>query len=346
MRSKRLRLWGVLLGSSLLIAELSLRLVGFGNPLLFVMDPDIGYYPAASQTIRRFGARTVINSYSMRSDALKVNKDKNMLRILTLGDSVVFGTTFVDQSDIFTSLLNRELTQTFHRPVEVFNISAGGWAPANEAAYIQRNGIFESDVVLLVVNSGDLPQPFSASPVGDPSFPISKPPCALCELWSRYLAPKLEGLSTKDPGSTGATLVSSRKEMSQVFIDIERAHSVAQRAGASFVIVFSPGLGSKWDTPEHRETENALDAWTHSKCIPLINMRAVYSTKSPDSVVLDGIHLTVLGHRLFAEHIKQQLPQWLARSKAPCGSKTSAPAPPPERVAAFESEVHPMCAAG
>ena len=75
------------IGAVLIILEVGLRLsFGFGRPLLYITDPEIGYLLAPNQKTRRFGNRIAINQYSMRSPAVSPTRSSETLRILLLGD--------------------------------------------------------------------------------------------------------------------------------------------------------------------------------------------------------------------------------------------------------------------
>ena len=85
-------------------AEIGLRWVlGLGYPLLLRPDPMYGYMPAPNQDLHRFFSHIHINAYGMRSEDIEANKPPGTRRILFVGDSVLFGTTLVDQQRIFTN---------------------------------------------------------------------------------------------------------------------------------------------------------------------------------------------------------------------------------------------------
>src|SRR5437763_17186053 len=109
-RRKRKFRWAARLAGTaiilLLVIELALRLVlGLGNPVIYQPDPACGYLPVPNQHVTRFFCRNDINSFGLRCPEFTANKPPGTLRILFVGDSVTYGTTHVDQSKIFTSLL-------------------------------------------------------------------------------------------------------------------------------------------------------------------------------------------------------------------------------------------------
>ncbi|HEY9609734.1 MAG TPA: SGNH/GDSL hydrolase family protein [Allocoleopsis sp.] len=202
----------VLVGSCLLL-EVGLRLLfGFGNPLLYLADAEIGYLLAPNQRTRRFGNRIAINEYSMRSSTITNTRPTSTLRVLLLGDSVANGASWTDQNRTISALMTTQLelavrvasdeSSIGHKPferVEVLNASANSWGPRNELGYLKRFGSFEAQAIVLLLNTDDL---FAAAPTSDPvgrapNYPNRKPPYALAEVYTRYLSPRLSRLRMK-----------------------------------------------------------------------------------------------------------------------------------------------------
>jgi GDSL-like Lipase/Acylhydrolase family len=108
----------IILGVGLLVLlESILRLGwGFGRPLLYRADDQIGYLLAPNQQVRRFGKRIEINAYSMRSAPITPQRSAQTWRLLLLGDSVANGGWWTDQSQTISEILRSQL--------------AFGWPPA------------------------------------------------------------------------------------------------------------------------------------------------------------------------------------------------------------------------
>jgi hypothetical protein len=117
----------------------------------------------------------------MRSDEISATKSPWHMRVLFIGDSVTYGTTYIDQSRIFTSLVARKLPKRVGLPVDVVNASAGDWAPAS---FLQSKGTFDANLILIVLNTSGLRQPFANLPQ-DPGFPTKAPLTAIGETWTR-----------------------------------------------------------------------------------------------------------------------------------------------------------------
>ena len=206
---------------------------GLGTPLLYQNDPDTGYIVSPSQNIVRFHCHNQINKFSMRSPAITATKPPGEFRLLAIGDSVTYGTSFVDQPLIFTSLLARDLPGRLGEPVEVLNASAGGWAVGNELGYLRSRGTFDANLVMFVINTGDLAQTFALSPVDSSlSFPSHNPFCALTELLQRYILPRFIHQNTADAGST-ASAPDLVHDTPQVFDALGNAMELANQHGAS-----------------------------------------------------------------------------------------------------------------
>ena len=172
----------------ILLLELGLRLLfGFGNPPLYIADNEIGYLLAPDQRVRRFGNRIEINQYSMRTHAIDKARPKDTLRIFLVGDSIVNGNWWTDQTQTLSALLEQTLATPIDQPVEVLNASANSWGPRNELAYLRRFGTFEAQILMLVINTDDLfgTQPSPLQVGKDRSYPDKKPRLALLEIIHR-----------------------------------------------------------------------------------------------------------------------------------------------------------------
>jgi hypothetical protein len=183
----------------LVAAELFLRIrYGLGDPPLSMADPEIEYLFKPSQEVRRLGNRIHYNAYSMRADDFPQHKsDPRELRVLAIGDSVINGGAQTDQANLATSILQRTLTERLGRPVIFGNVSASSWGPINELAYAKKYGLFDADVLLIVVSSHDYadvptPEPEVGVQLG---LPDHKPLLALQEVIVRYLWPRITGMT-------------------------------------------------------------------------------------------------------------------------------------------------------
>ncbi len=295
----------ILIGVTLLI-EFGLRLtVGLGNPPLYIADEDLGYLLAPNQKLRRRGNLIKINQYSMRSDDIESNKPDGTLRVFLLGDTIVNGGWWTDQQEILSEFIETEIAQSSDRPVEAINASANSWGPRNELAYLQKFGLFDADVLILVINTDDL---FATAPTSvqvgrDLNYPDRRPPLALIELYQHYLAksPEIPELETvrKEPGDrVGLNLQA-----------IEEVKNLAAANNTKFILAMTPllrelqGDGSR---EYELKARKRLQEFANRENITYIDFLPIFADfPQPEFLYRDSIHLTVQGNHMVSETLAE-----------------------------------------
>lgn len=299
-----------LLFGLLIILELGLRfLLGFGNPLIYITDEEIGYRLAPNQRTRRFGNRIVINDYSMRSPTITPQRLTSSLRVMLLGDSVANGAWWIDQNQTISALMTTQLELSVGKHfkfVEVLNASAKSWGPRNELAYLKSFGTFEAQVVVLLINTDDLfaPAPTSAPVGSDRNYPNRKPLFALAELFQRYFLPapvviKMPVIKT-EADSVGHNLEAIR----QIKI-------LADTANAHFLLAMTPrlweigGLGSRdYEVKARMRLGEFIQVEQINYLDFLIKFKNI---KTPEALYRDTIHLSPQGNHQVSAEITQAL---------------------------------------
>lgn len=300
----------------LLILEVGLRSrFGFGNPLIYIADAEIGYLLAPNQQTRRFGNRIEINEYSMRGGAISPTHPESTLRVLLLGDSIANGGWWTDQADTLSAIMASGLKSTFAQDaftqVEVLNASANSWGPRNELAYLKRFGSFGAQVVVLLINTDDL---FATAPASvqvgrDRNYPAKKPLLALQEVFTRYVLPapnipELEKLN-QEPGDRVALNLTAIGEI----------QASAKSSNSKFLLAMTPLLREVGE-PGPRDYEikerQRLSKFTASKQILYLDFLPVFnSAESKESLYRDHIHLSYQGNCQVSEAITQSIGQLL-----------------------------------
>ena len=291
------------------IAEIGLRLTrGLGNPVLYVADERIGYLLAPNQKLRRFGNSIEINQYSMRTKAIEPQKAENTQRILFVGDSVVYGTARMDRGQTLTALVEQKLQQsTPDREVEVLNAAANSWSPRSELAYLQRFGLFDADILVLVINTDDL---FAAKPsslvVGKTyNYPDKKPPLALVELYQTRTPaksiPELEKLINSEP---------DKVKVAKNIAAIEQIKHMADAANIRFVLAITPLLQelNSGSTEAETAARKQLQALVTAENIEYLDFLKIWSDfPQPEFLYRDRIHPNLQGNTKLAEAILSTL---------------------------------------
>ncbi len=290
----------VTLSIALILLEIALRLLfGFGNPLLYIADAEIGYLLAPNQSVRRFGNRIEINQYSMRSRSFAPKPEIGTKRVLMIGDSIVNGGWWTDQKDVVSELIARSSDHS----LEVLNASANSWSPRNELAYLKRFGTFNADVIVLVINTDDLfgTQPTSLGVGRDRNYPDRKPFSAIGEVVDRYLlpAPKLKKIQAESGDRVGINLAA-----------IRQIRDIANQNQAKFVLAMTPLL-RELTPPGSRDYEitarQRLTEMTQTEQIQFIDFLAIFKAESFQNLYRDHIHLSSSGNRILSHRIRQSI---------------------------------------
>lgn len=301
----------------LVLLEVILRvLFGFGNPLIYVADEQIGYLLAPNQRTRRFGNQIEINQYSMRSPPTTVTRSPSTLRVLLLGDSIANGGWWTDQEQTITAMMTQMLqllavAGTAFNQVEVLNASASSWGPRNELAYLQRFGTFDAQAVVLLINTDDLFATAPTSlPVGrDRNYPSHNPPLALVEAALRYVltdkpVPKLQA----EPGDrVGRNLEA-----------IQQIQDITCQTNSQMLLVMTPLLreiGESGPRDYEYQARQRLTDFTQTQQIAYLDFLPVFnSSEQPATLYRDHIHLSSQGNHLVSLAIMRSLQQLLMNS--------------------------------
>ncbi|WP_427161065.1 SGNH/GDSL hydrolase family protein [Aliinostoc sp. HNIBRCY26] len=285
---------------ALVLLEIGLRsLFGFGNPLTYIADDQIGYLLAPNQRTRRFGNLIEINEYSMRSGA--VAQTPPTRRVLMLGDSIVNGGWWTDQANTISSLLMASLSQ--QQPTEVLNASANSWGPRNELAYLKKYGTFQAQTLVLLINTDDLFATAPTSlPVGrDRNYPNQKPVLGLIEVWQRYVQkpqpiPELAALQKEAGDRVGVNLEA-----------IAQIQALTQQNQSKFLLIMTPLL-RELGKPGPRDYEiiarQRLQDFTQAQQIAYIDFLPIFNANTnPQGLYQDHIHLNLQGNQLVTQTI-------------------------------------------
>ncbi|MCC5626957.1 SGNH/GDSL hydrolase family protein [Nostoc sphaeroides CHAB 2801] len=302
------------------VVEIGLRsLFGFGNPLIYIGDEQIGYLLAPNQRTRRFGNRIEINEYSMRGNPLKKTPASSDLRVLLLGDSIANGGWWTDQTNTISTMMMRSLASSTsnYQEVEVLNASANSWGPRNELAYLEKFSNFNAQAVVLLINTDDLFATAPTSlPIGrDRNYPDSKPPLALVEVWQRYILkqqpiPEIKAVQNEAGDRVGINLEA-----------IAKIQALTRQSNSQFLLVMTPLLREVGE-PGPRDYEiiarQRLNDFTKAQQINYIDFLAIFnSTTNPQGLYHDHIHLNLQGNKFVSEVMERSLLEILAEVPLP-----------------------------
>jgi hypothetical protein len=296
-----------------LAGELTLRGMGFGDPILYINDPLIGYYPAPSQDVTRSGGRISTNQFGMRSPECSLQKPAGTFRVLMIGDSTLYGGSYIDQEELYSRLFEKRLAETAaYEKVEVLSIGVNAWGPFHKLGYVKQKGTFDADLAVICMPIGDIYRPLYGL-TAVPFFSVDHPPrCAIEEVLG-HLAWRYRATVTAN------TSHGSQEEQGQLGIQayVELAQLLRQN-GCTVVFEILPsreaGTGKDTLPAQQQATDQLRQALAVEGFDDFSYPVGLFAGKgSPEEIYHDRCHLYHQGHRIYAEYLTQQIGPQIAR---------------------------------
>lgn len=298
----------VLVSALVVLLEFTLRFAfGFCDALLYQSSDNYEYIAQPNQDRHRFGAHIHYNSYSQRNE----EPDSTRVKILGLGDSVIFGGTWMDQNSLATTLFSNETG------MQMLNISAGSWGPDNCAAYLKEKGTFGAKAMILVCSSHDAYDVMSFTPVVGvyPTYPERQYRLAIVELMDRYLMPRVRSffLKQKQRLDPDAAVVN---KMSQKFVakksllfnpGFDQLKNMADSLHIPFGVYLHAETGELMQG-SYNEMGYEIMEWAEKNGVPL--MKGMDRGEN-ESMYKDMIHLNGKGQKHLAASLKVMVTELL-----------------------------------
>ncbi|MGL5061540.1 MAG: SGNH/GDSL hydrolase family protein [Microcoleus sp.] len=302
--------------------ELSLRLLGFGDPALMQADRDTGYIFSPNQIVYRFGNRIEYNEFSQRSEPIVAQKPDGTLRILITGDSVLNGNNTTDQKETISELLEARLVGIKQR-VEVLNASAGSWGIGNQLGYIRKFGTFGSDAVILQIGTHDLVQPTSGIGLGENHGMTlnQKRLFAIQEAVENHVLPKISSLFESDSTPGGAS-VSEEVRFKENMQKLEQIVALVRVKNIPLFVLYTPDRADLLPVPNQPKFKSEFFAKLKVLKIETIDIHEGWSklqTRRVEKYFRDGVHLTPQGYESIGDLMFRELCD--EKKLAACGGK-------------------------
>lgn len=278
----------------IVILEIYLRFKwGFCDALLYNHSDEYEYIAQPNQDRYRFGAHIHYNSYSQRNE----EPDSTKKIVLGLGDSVLFGGTWMDQDSLASTIFSKETG------MQMLNISAGSWGPDNCAAYLKEKGTFNAKAMVLVCSSHDAYDVMSHTPVVGiyPNYPNKEYHSAIIELLDRYLFPKVnqyisQAKTKLDPDETVVSHIvnsSVKKKSKQFDPGFAQLKEIADSLNIPFIIYLHAET-NEIANGQYNEMGEEIIKWANTNSIPLIN--GIQNGETTD-MYKDVIHFNEIGQK-------------------------------------------------
>jgi hypothetical protein len=290
--------------------------LGLGDPPLSRFDPQMEYVFVGPRVYHRFGNTIEYNRFGMRThDFAPIRKDPREIRVMFCGDSVVNGGSLTDQKDLATMRIERRLSEQFKRPAVVMNVSAGSWGPPNYWAFVHRYGIFESNLLVIVVSSHDASDSPTFDPVvGTENYPDKTPTFALSEAVMRYLPRYLPhfGSSAEAPPP-----VQSQGEHDTAMAAFHDLIAYAQERHVPVIVAqhLEQGEYGKPESPGHAAFRKAAEEM-HVPLVQIGDAMGAARAAGKD-VYRDAIHPNSNGQAIMADVIYPEIEKVLNQSSLP-----------------------------
>lgn len=295
----------------LLILEVILRSrYGLGDPLLYKADEKIGYLIAPNQNIMRNGNAIRINRYSMRSDEISDRKISGERRFFFIGDSVTNGGWWNPQDSIISERFKQTLQASQLEDITtitVLNASANSWSPRNELEYLRKFGLFDADILILIINTDDL---FGTAPnslvVGrEKNYLDRKPIGAIGELIDRYRLSKLPPLQELQ-----AIHNEEGDRVGKILEAIEAIHELSLKNNVEFLLLMTPLLREVDGKSRNYElvARERLYQLTKKEGINYIDLLEPFKANgNAKQLYHDNIHLNAAGNEEVSQIIVKAL---------------------------------------
>ena len=285
-----------MLGGLFVITELGLRLIfGFCDALLYQSSNKYEYIAQPNQSRYRLGVRLLTNSYSQRSE----EPDSTKVKVLGLGDSIIFGGGWMDHDSLATTLFSNETG------MQMLNISCGSWGPDNCVAYLKEKGTFGAKAMVLVCSSHDAYDGMSFVPVVGvwPNYPDKQYKVAIWEAIERYMIPYIKAkTNTKqyaDPDVEVEKRAADRQviQKSPYFVKgFDNLKQIADSLSIPFWIYLHAELG-ELKRRRYNDMGQQIILWADSARVTLIN--GIEEGERPE-MYHDAIHFNERGQRYLA----------------------------------------------
>jgi hypothetical protein len=296
-------------------SELMLRSKGFGNPIFYRVDPRVGYYPAPNQDVHRYGGEIHINAFGMRSRNVAAEKPAGTFRILMLGDSTLYGGSYLDQSQIYATCLEGLLNQkpsalpNSPRQVEVLCMGVNAWGPQHELAYVKEFGLFQANLVMVMGPPNDAYRPL----YGIAQLPFfaegHRPQFAWQEFWEHLRWEYNQRFTVRNPNfeaSAQPEAVLGDGVGAWLWIAF-----MARKQNAQVDFEFLPNEDEAREGRASELTQRVLDAFlpnlTRMRVSAAYPLSLFRSNIGVPKLYHDGAHLDTAGHKIYAEYLRDRV---------------------------------------
>jgi hypothetical protein len=269
-------------------AELLAQRFGLGAVVAYEVNPLYGYRPGPNQNVTRHTATVSLNDQGLRTDD-SWESNPSSTKVLFLGDSITYGGSYIDNSELFSTLSTKSLPN-----ITSANAGVNGWGVSNVSGLVVDYGFTPADIYISTFPEEDFIRGLNRVS-GSPFWP-AKPQYALSELW-HYLLYKLS-LKKYDRLNYPLTEQEWTQVKRKAVSDLKRLHTFLLSQGFKHKIFITP---TKKQAKGEAEIDNVLKQLLLEADLPVIYLQEqLHFAGDIDSFYHDAAHLSVPGHAKWA----------------------------------------------
>lgn len=218
----------------------------------------------------------------------------------------------IDQRELATERLQSDglpKSDRAHKSLIVGNMSAGSWGPPNELACAKRFGLFDADLLIIVLNSDDVADVPGLEYIGS-AWPQHKPMLALQELIGVYgwkAVCRVTGWRAEPPPPAHTT--TREQDVDQCRKSFADLVDFARAKGARVALVQFLKQSELRAKPQ--PGYDAIRQWAEQSNIPIFSTAEIFkpeldrSTAPGPFLSGDDIHLSPRGQELLAQVLQK-----------------------------------------
>ena len=283
------------------VSEIFLRkFTGLGSPVIYSSYPLYGYRPLPNKEYSRFwGAKIKFNNLALRTDR---NWDKSVEdKILFLGDSVTYGGSHIDNTELFSFLSLKSFGDRYVSG----NAGVNGWGVENIYGLIVESNFLPAKFYVTTLTEGDFYRGLTRMQ-GLPFF-NKDPKLAFAELWyyfcykqnSKRYKHWRNNVNEKDETVVVEKAVQKLKKM----------HEHLKERGYKHLIFITPTKDQVTESVAKDSLVNKL--LVKHELFPYYLLDEIntlnLTRKEKEYLYYDYVHLTKKGHNVWSEIIAPKL---------------------------------------
>jgi len=288
----------IFVGMSELVLQ---KFMGLGNPVLYDSSPIYGYRPLPNKEYRRFGgAKIKFNNLALRTESDWDDKREN--KILFLGDSITYGGSYIDNSELFSSLVVKDFNG-----YESGNAGVNGWGVENIHGLVVESNFLPAQIYVTTLPEGDFYRGLTRLQ-GLPFF-NNPPRLAFEELWLFFCCSQNNKRYRpwQDFSDEKQTILVVEKAVNK----LRQMDMYLKEKGFEHLIFITPSLNQALEKKDESTLIQKMLLKHSLKFIPIKDELKKYdfSDNQIISFYNDNIHLTKEGHKIWSEIIRYKLAQ-------------------------------------